>query len=150
MGTFLVAQTVKHLSTMRETGFNPWVEKIPWRRRWQSTPVLLLGKSHGQRSLVGYSPWGRKESDMTSLLLSLDDNESNQVSCIAGGFFTNWAVREAQMTTLVFYKTSHWSCNQDLLIQYLFVEYILCARSCAWPGVIAGAKTDSIFALRLL
>ena len=46
-------------------GFDPWVRKIPWRRKWQSTPVLLPGKSHGQRSLVGYSPWGRKESGMT-------------------------------------------------------------------------------------
>ena len=36
-----------------------------WRRKWQPTPVLLPGKSHGDRSLVGYSPWGRKESDMT-------------------------------------------------------------------------------------
>ena len=36
-----------------------------WRRKWQSTPVLLPGKLHGQRSLVGYSPWGRKELDMT-------------------------------------------------------------------------------------
>ena len=39
-------------------GFDPWVGKIHWRRKWQSTPVLLPGKSHGQRSLVGYSPWG--------------------------------------------------------------------------------------------
>ena len=38
---------------------------IPWRRKWQPTPVLLSGKSHGQRSLVSYSPWGRKESDTT-------------------------------------------------------------------------------------
>ena len=37
-------------------GFNPWFGKILWRRKWQSTPVLLPGKSHGQRSLVGYSP----------------------------------------------------------------------------------------------
>ena len=43
--------------------FEPWVGKIPWRRKWQSTPVLLPGKSHGQRSLVGYSPWGCKELD---------------------------------------------------------------------------------------
>ena len=49
-------------------GFNPWVGKIPWRRKWQSTPVLLPGKSHGQRSLVGYSPWGRKELDTTEWL----------------------------------------------------------------------------------
>jgi len=39
--------------------FNPWVGKFPWRRAWQPTPVLLPGKSHGQRSLVGCSPWGR-------------------------------------------------------------------------------------------
>ena len=43
-------------------GFNPWVGKIPWRRKWQPTPVLLPGKSHGWRSLVCYSPWGHKES----------------------------------------------------------------------------------------
>ena len=38
---------------------------IPWRRKWQPTPVFLPGESHGQRSLVGYSPWGRKEPDAT-------------------------------------------------------------------------------------
>ena len=38
--------------------FNPWVRKIPRRRKWHPTPVLLPGKSHGWRSLVGYSPWG--------------------------------------------------------------------------------------------
>ena len=37
-----------------------WVRKIPWRRKWQFISVFLLGKSHGQRSLVGYSPWGCK------------------------------------------------------------------------------------------
>ena len=42
--------------------FDPWVGKIPWR---QPTPVFLPGESHGQRSLVGYSPWSRKELDMT-------------------------------------------------------------------------------------
>ena len=42
------------------SGFNPWVRKIPWRRKWQPTPVFLPGKSHGQRSLEGYSLWGCK------------------------------------------------------------------------------------------
>ena len=37
-------------------GFDPWVRKIPWSRAWQPTPVFSLGESHGQRSLVGYSP----------------------------------------------------------------------------------------------
>ena len=49
-------------------GFNPWVGKIPWRKKWQPTPVLLPGKSHGQRGLVGYSPWGHKESETTERL----------------------------------------------------------------------------------
>jgi len=44
-------------------GFNPWVKKIPWRRECQPTPVFLIGKAHGHRSLIGYSPWGHKESD---------------------------------------------------------------------------------------
>ena len=52
----------------RRHGFDPWVGKIPWRRAWQPTPVFLPGEFHGQRSLVGYSPWGHKESDMTERL----------------------------------------------------------------------------------
>ena len=53
-------------------GFNPWVGKIPWRRKWQPTLVLLPGNFHGQRSLVGYSPWGRKESDtLGNFIMSL-------------------------------------------------------------------------------
>ena len=52
----LVAQMVKNLSAMQETPFDPWVGKIPWRRKWQPTPVFLPGKSHGERSLAGYSP----------------------------------------------------------------------------------------------
>ena len=63
--TSLVAQSVKHLSTMWETRVRSLVREGPWRRKWQSTLVLLPGKSHGQRSLVRYSPWGCKESDTT-------------------------------------------------------------------------------------
>ena len=43
-------------------GFNPCVGKIPWRRAWQPTQVFLPAKSQGQRSLLGYSPWGHKKS----------------------------------------------------------------------------------------
>ena len=43
---------------------NPWVGKIPWRRKWQPTPIFLPRKSHGQRSLTGYSPWDCQGSDM--------------------------------------------------------------------------------------
>ena len=58
-----MAQTVKNL-----LGFKVWIGKIPWRRAWQPTPVCLPGKSHGQKNLVGYSPWGCKDLDMTELL----------------------------------------------------------------------------------
>ena len=58
-------QREKHLPTMQETRVRSWVGKIPWRRKWQPNPVLLPGKSHGRRSLVGYSPWGCKESGVT-------------------------------------------------------------------------------------
>ena len=44
---------------------DPLVWKIPWRRKWQPTPVFLPGESHGQRSLAGYSPWRSKELDTT-------------------------------------------------------------------------------------
>ena len=44
----------------RRYGFDSCIRKIPWRRKWQPTPIELPGKSHGQRSLAGYSPWGHK------------------------------------------------------------------------------------------
>jgi len=49
----------------RRCRFDPWMIKIPWRRKWQPTPVFLSGKFHRQRSLEGYSLWGFKELDMT-------------------------------------------------------------------------------------
>ena len=64
----LVVQLVKSLPAMWET----WVWSLswenPWRRKWQPTPLFLPGKSHGWRSLAGYSPWGSKESDTTERL----------------------------------------------------------------------------------
>ena len=67
--SFLVAQQkricLQCRSSRRRQGFDPWVGKIPWRRKWQPTPVFLPGESHGWRNLAGYSPWGRKEADTT-------------------------------------------------------------------------------------
>ena len=59
----------------KRRGFYPWVRKIPWRRKWQPTPALLLGRPHGQRSLAGYSPWGSQRvrhdwSDFSSVPFS--------------------------------------------------------------------------------
>ena len=63
-----MAQIVKNLTTIGRPKFNPWVRKITWRRKWQPTPVFLPGKLHGRKSLVGYSPWGHKELDITEQL----------------------------------------------------------------------------------
>ena len=65
----LVAQMVKNLPAMQKIRvFNPWVGKIPCKKEWQPTPVFLLGEFHGQRSLEGYIPWGRKASDTAEQL----------------------------------------------------------------------------------
>ena len=61
----LVAQTVKNLPAMQETQVRSLIRKLHWRRVWHPTPVILPGEVHGQKSLVGYSPWGGKESDTT-------------------------------------------------------------------------------------
>ena len=53
------------MQEIQETWVQSWVGKIPWSRKWQPTPEILPEKSHGQRSLVGYSPWGHKELDTT-------------------------------------------------------------------------------------
>ena len=52
----------------RRRDLDLWVEKIPWRKEWQPTPVFFLGESDGQRRLADYSPWGRQELDMTQQL----------------------------------------------------------------------------------
>ena len=68
----LLAQSSKEhacqCSRHKRCGFDPWARKIFQRRKWQSTPVFLFGKSHGQRSLMSYSPGGRKELDTTEQL----------------------------------------------------------------------------------
>ena len=59
---------VKNLPAMQETQVQSLDGNISWRKEWLLTPVFLPGESHGQRSLVGYSPWGHKESDMTKCI----------------------------------------------------------------------------------
>ena len=68
---FDIKKTNYKLSYIIQYSVKYMVRKIPWRIKWQPTPVLLPGKSHGWRSLVGYSPWGHKQSDMTEQIHSL-------------------------------------------------------------------------------
>ena len=79
---------------MRETQGRSWVGKIPWRRKWHPTPVLLPGKSHGWKSLVGYSPRGRKESDTTERLYFLS-------------FYSSFWRRKWQPTPVLLPEKSH-------------------------------------------
>ena len=69
----------------RRPVFNPWVRKISWRRKWQPTPIILPGKSHGRRSLVGYIPWSHKESDTTKRLHFLSALKSHNYGEIRQG-----------------------------------------------------------------
>ena len=64
---------VKNLPASRRVGFDPWVGKIPWRRKWQPISVFSPGQFHGQRSLANYSPWGSKKSDTTEELNNNDN-----------------------------------------------------------------------------
>ena len=66
--TSLVSQRVKNLPAVQRPGFDPWVGKTPWRRKWLPTLVFLPRESHGQRSLAVYSPWSHKMSDTTEWL----------------------------------------------------------------------------------
>ena len=96
--------------------FNPWVRKIPWRRKRQPTPVFLPGKYHGQRSLVGYRPWGRKELDMTERLSVWMHNANGLQE--APYLRPAWVSRTRQKlqscpaTTNILQRTSPW-CQGD-------------------------------------
>jgi len=95
-------------------GLNPG---LPYcRRQWQPTPVLLPGKSHGQRSVVGYSPWGHKESDTTEQL--------HYNSHIAGGFLTSGATREAHRVEyeFIYYVSQRLKC---VLCMYMHMCFLL-------------------------
>ena len=59
----------KSCPTLRDS-FNPWVRKIPWRRKWKPTSAFLPGEANGQRSLMGYSPWGLRGGTTEPLSLS--------------------------------------------------------------------------------
>ena len=66
---------------------DPWVGKIPWKKKWQSTTMFLPEESYGQRSLVDYSPWGLRESDTTEHMCTHTHThthtmENNQISIV--------------------------------------------------------------------
>ena len=96
-----------HAGDSGDMGSIPYqgVGKIPWRRKWQPTPVFLPGKSHGQRGLEGYSPWSHKELDMTEHELpngvwhTVEINKG-RLSCCSYGEELNWRESEQTATTI--------------------------------------------------
>ena len=93
----------------RRHGFDPWVRKISWRRKWQSTPVFLPGTSHGQKSLAGYSPWGyRVRHDLVTTQQQL------HAHTFLPKVHNQWMARFYLQIT--FYPSAFWSvsCGQEL------------------------------------
>ena len=96
----------------RRPGFDIWVGKIPWRREWLPTPVFLPGEVHGQRSLVGYSPWDCRESDTTERL----------TLSVFLGFFPIPTLSFLPKMMCAFKRcTRHHVCSEG------------CRRCCCWP-----------------
>ena len=92
----------------RRHGFNRWVEKIFWRKKWQPTPVFLPGKSHGQRNLVENSPWGHKR---VGHALVTKQQERQHRGCIPGSL--------AQRNTRV--KNPNTNLNESCLSDIIFI-----------------------------
>ena len=96
------SSAVKPLHAMQEMqrcGFNPWIRKIPQRRKWQPAPVFLPGKFPGQRSLAGYSPWSLKIV-RHNLATKQQQQGQIQVSCKLSPLYVN----RCPLYILVFYK----------------------------------------------
>ena len=114
----------------RWRGFDPWVKKIPWSRKWQPTSVSLPGISHGQRNLAGYSPWRHKASDKTSQLNDNKKADDSKEGWSLGQISQQLKWREDVMSYTVFF---FWQNN----------AYKLICKSPVFSRNEAPAKTSS-------
>ena len=94
--------------------FNPWVGKIPWKKKWQPTPVFLPGKCHGQRYLVDSCPWGHKELDTTerqcnAKMLTWLSVQFSSVAQSCPTLATPWTVAHQAPLFMGFPREEHWS-----------------------------------------
>ena len=107
--------------------------KIPWTRKWQPTPVFLSGKSHGWRSLVGYSPWGRKESDTTeglqfhfaSLLASTIAKASSDKHFALFHFFCFGLSLATASHTILQTSVHSFSCTLSIRSRFIHIDNML-------------------------
>ena len=121
----LVAQMVKNPPQCGRSGFNPWVGKIAWKRKWQPTPVFFPGESQGQRNLAGYSPLGHKELDMTEWLRTaqqrLHQYMNRQLPDIQAGFRKGRGTRY-QIANICWIMEK----GREFQKKYLFLLFWLC------------------------
>ena len=102
----------------RRCGFDCWVGKIPWRRKWLPTPVFLPAKSHGQRSLAGYSPWGCK-------ILGHDWACAHSITigrCINKAEINIWIVEKGTCLFVQIYEIKMWANYNDKLSPFGFLN----------------------------
>ena len=118
----------------RRRGFNPWVKKIPWKKKWQPPPVFLLEKSHGQRSLVVYSPWSWKRvrhnwaTKQWQVLLLTPISSSCQSVSLASHF-------PQQFLSLSIINTNMKQCPFSLIsLKNILHETLLRGYHSAWCG----------------
>ena len=122
--------------TQERAEFDPWVGKIPWRRARQPTPVFLPGESHGQWSLMGYSPSSCKESDTTEWLNNDNNPHKNP---------TNFVLRQHWALWFGVWKTK---CARQLrklfickiAVKRQFNEGCLEEQAGAWDSMEAGKQ----------
>ena len=113
----------KQCRRYRRCGFDCWVRKIPWRRKWQPTQVFSSGKSHGQRSLVGFSPWEHR-------------------------VITDWAIEHAICDGT---WKSNWKCIQIFKIYWNFngkfneVRYLLFLLRCLFSHLGKISHPDLLY-----
>ena len=124
---------VKNLPAMRET----WVRSLGWEDplegSWQPTPVFSPGESHGQRSLVGYSPWGHKESDMTE---QLSTTHMNLVAPWHVG--SSWTRDRTHVSFTGRWILYHWATWEPPRPRH---HQFLCGRGCAAHCSSTGATS---------
>ena len=113
----------------RKCSFNPLVGKIPWRRKWQSTPVVLPGKSHGQRSLAEYSTYGLKELDMTEKGL-VWDRQANAWNLLKWNWYYN--------------AMAQWAAGLRMWPNWYSGSVSQLHSLCVYPGLTAPRRGENV------
>ena len=115
-GASLVAQMVKICPQYRRPEFDSWVRKIPWRREWLPTPVLLPREFHVQRSLAGSSLWSHKDSDTTEQHTHTHTHTHTQNFWQPPAFFGLWLHHSKPASSLTWHSHPLWSFPSLYLI----------------------------------